>query len=55
MDMINDTSKTKAGLLSIAVQIYVTLCCTEIITLIETVKSIQKKGFIQSCFAFIVY
>lgn len=44
MDVINDTSKTKADLLSTAIQIYVSLCCTEIITLIETFKNIQKNG-----------
>lgn len=44
MDVINDTSKTKAGLLSAAIQMQVTLCCAEIITLIETFKNIQIKA-----------
>lgn len=37
--------KQNAGLLSTAVEIYVTLCCTEIITQIEPVKNIEKKRF----------
>lgn len=45
MDVINDTSKTKAGLLSTAIQIYVTLCCIEIITPIGIFKNAQKKRF----------
>lgn len=43
MDAINDTSKTKAGLLSTTTELFVTLCCTEIMTELDSHEHLNKK------------
>lgn len=42
MDVINDTSKTK-GLLSTTTELFVTLCCTEIMTELDSHEHLNKK------------